>query len=75
MKPKIQIWGREKYTETRVRFPLSLFPPLPLCRERESAQIEEGEAASWPLVQVFIQQVFIECLTYARLWPGPEMWT
>lgn len=75
MKSKIQMWGREKYTETRVRFPLSLLPSQPLHREREFAHIEEGEAASWPLVQVLIQQVFIECLTYARLWPGPEMWT
>lgn len=58
----------------RTCFPVSLLLPH-LCAERESAQIEEGEAADWPLVQVFIQQVFIEGLTYARLWPGPEMWT
>lgn len=51
---------------------LSPPPPHPAERERIRTDSGGGGGFGWPLVQVFIQQVFIEGLTYARLWPGPS---
>ena len=54
----------------------SLSPPSPTSAYRERIHTgREGGGGQLTTCSGIVQQVFIERLTYARLWPDLEMWT